>query len=395
MKRIFIALSLLCVPLLVFSENKIKMVTYFPVPYVAYSKINASKQLDIGLTSACEMNLGCSESGALGIRPLQATTVNLNRGKLDLNTAAAVKSTNVTLGSGSGEANIDFSTNLRIGTLNNGYSLEAADMTVDELKLFASHMKSGGEKFPSCAATGASGAPQVSWQKVKLKKAEEVYLVCGTPEESVCQDKGVKKLGDASLNVLNSNFSKDITCPAGPLGAGKPFPFGPNCSYFKNLGASFPCTYVSYSGISSSLPQEHVRGGSVKLATSLEDDCPDRNRNGKFSCHKSSYENNVSCRDVYKDTSRYSRECYSKTFEEALNSSLPRCRNKFGANSSSSTWYDCWDTDYPDYSCKVYSATTNTGSSGNYSMFKYNNYTYMERYIDCIGVQKYSINCCS
>ena len=186
MKRIFIALSVLCVPLLVFSENKIKMVTYFPVPYVAYSKINASKQLDIGLTSACEMNLGCSESGALGIRPLQATTVNLNRGKLDLNTAAAVKSTNVTLGSGSGEVNIDFATNLRIGTLNNGYSLEAADMTVDELKLFASHMRAGGEKFPSCAATGASGAPQVSWQKVKLTKAEEVYLVCGTPKVSGC-----------------------------------------------------------------------------------------------------------------------------------------------------------------------------------------------------------------
>ena len=194
MKRIFIALSLLCVPLLAFSENKIKMVTYFPVPYVAYSKINASKQLDIGLTSACEMNLGCSESGALGIRPLQATTVNLNRGKLDLNTASAVKSTNVTLGSGSGEANIDFSANLRIGTLNNGYSLEAADMTVDELKLFASHMRTGGEKFPSCAATGASGAPQVSWQKVKLKKAEEVYLVCGSPQESAgsCSDSSYK-----------------------------------------------------------------------------------------------------------------------------------------------------------------------------------------------------------
>ena len=133
------------------------------------------------------MNLGCSESGALGIRPLQATTVNLNRGKLDLNTAAAVKSMNVTLGSGSGEANIDFAANLRIGTLNNGYSLESNDMTVDSLTLFRSHMASDtAAKFPSCAATGASGAPQVSWQKVKLKKAEEVYLVCGSPQESVC-----------------------------------------------------------------------------------------------------------------------------------------------------------------------------------------------------------------
>ena len=187
MKKLFILGAALAVfPSAGLAASAMKMVTFFPVPYVAYSKINAQKQMDVGLTSACEMNLGCAESGALGTRPLQATAVNLNRGKLDLNTAAAVKSTNVTLGSGSGEANIDFATNLRIGTLNNGYSLEAADMTVDELKLFASHMKSGGEKFPSCAATGASGAPQVSWQKVKLKKAEEVYLVCGSPQESVC-----------------------------------------------------------------------------------------------------------------------------------------------------------------------------------------------------------------
>ena len=186
MKRVLIALSLFFVPLSVLAENKIKMVTYFPVPYVAYSKINAQKQMDVGLTSSCEMNLGCAESGALGLRPLQASTVNLNRGKLDLNTASAVKSTNVTLGSGSGSATLDFKTNVRIGTLNNGYSLESGDMTVDELKLFASHMRAGGEKFPSCASTGASGAPQISWQKVKLKKAEEVYLVCGNPQETTC-----------------------------------------------------------------------------------------------------------------------------------------------------------------------------------------------------------------
>uniref|UniRef100_UPI003D115F88 hypothetical protein n=1 Tax=Candidatus Avelusimicrobium alvi TaxID=3416221 RepID=UPI003D115F88 len=77
--------------------------------------------------------------------------------------------------------------NLRIGTLNNGYSLEATDMNVSSLTLFRSHMSSdSAAKFPSCAATGASGAPQVSWQKVKLKKAEEVYLVCGTPKVSGC-----------------------------------------------------------------------------------------------------------------------------------------------------------------------------------------------------------------
>ena len=209
MKKLFILGAALAVfPSAGLADSTMKMVTYFPVPYVAYSKINAQKQMDVGLTSACEMNLGCAESGALGTPPLQATAVNLNRGKLDLNTAAAVKSTNVTLGSGSGEANIDFATNLRIGTLNNGYSLESNDMTVDELKLFASHMKSGGEKFPSCAATGASGAPQVSWQKVKLKKAEEVYLVCGNPGDvSKCEP------------THNGQETYTETCPSGQTGS--------------------------------------------------------------------------------------------------------------------------------------------------------------------------------
>ncbi len=47
-------------PIAISAENKISMVTYFPVPYVAYSKINVGKQLDVGLTSSCEMNLGCA-----------------------------------------------------------------------------------------------------------------------------------------------------------------------------------------------------------------------------------------------------------------------------------------------------------------------------------------------
>ena len=260
MKRIFIALSLLCVPLLAFSENKIKMVTYFPVPYVAYSKINASKQLDIGLTSACEMNLGCSESGALGIRPLQATTVNLNRGKLDLNTASAVKSTNVTLGSGSGEVNIDFATNLRIGTLNNGYSLEATDMNVSSLTLFRSHMSSdSAAKFPSCAATGASGAPQVSWQKVKLKKAEEVYLVCGTPKVSGCDasskpstpsPRTCNTCGTQSATVSCNESTGQWQTVWGSCSVSSSSQCGPACTWTRNAWLSFSESW-STAGVSS------------------------------------------------------------------------------------------------------------------------------------------------
>lgn len=187
--KYLIVLSLLLVPLLLFAENKIKMVTYFPVPYVAYSKVNAQKQLDVGLISDCQMNLGCTTADGFPTDryPLNVTTANLNKGKLELNNASAVKSTNVMLGSGAGEADMDFKTNLRLETLQNGYSLESDAMTVDELKLFVSHMRAGGEKFPSCAATGAEGAPQISWQKLKLKGTEEVYLMCGLGVQGACE----------------------------------------------------------------------------------------------------------------------------------------------------------------------------------------------------------------
>lgn len=186
MKRVLFIFFLAACACPAAAQNKIQMVTYFPVPYVAYSRVNPQKQLDVGLTSACEMSLGCSESGALGHRPLQAATVNLNTGGLDFNAAAAVKSTNVTLGSGAGEANIDFATNLRVGELKNGYTLQAdTAIEVEALTLFAGHMASAAAaKFPDCQATGAPGAPQVSWRKLQLKDKEQVYLVCGLPKDS-------------------------------------------------------------------------------------------------------------------------------------------------------------------------------------------------------------------
>ena len=76
MKRLFI-FSLLLLSSAAYAKNKISMVTYFPVPYVAYSQVNTTDQMDIGLTSACSMKLGCSEDSAT----LNATRVNLKGGK--------------------------------------------------------------------------------------------------------------------------------------------------------------------------------------------------------------------------------------------------------------------------------------------------------------------------
>ena len=198
MKKILGILFALIMPIAISAENKISMVTYFPVPYVAYSKINVGKQLDVGLTSSCEMNLGCAESGAAGNRPLNVSTANLNMGELDLNTGIAAQSTDVSLGSGTGIAQLDFESSVRIGTMNNGYSMEVDEMSVDTLKLFPSRIKN---EFPSCAATGASGAPQVSWQKLQLKGKEEVFLVCGAPKEETPNCTGVKSKWDGTRCV--------------------------------------------------------------------------------------------------------------------------------------------------------------------------------------------------
>lgn len=171
-------------------EHKIEMVTYFPVPYVAYSQIKPTKQLDVGTATACEMNLGCAESGEAGVLPLYVTgNMYLKKGQLDFNSAAAVYSNVVRLGNGTGAANLDFGSNLRVGAINNGYTLDADQTTVDTLDLFPGRINNS---FPSCAAVG--GTSSISWQELQLKDRKETYLVCGDAKEvtPTCSDRTYK-----------------------------------------------------------------------------------------------------------------------------------------------------------------------------------------------------------
>ena len=78
------------------------------------------------------------------------------------------------IGNGYGVAHLDFSDNLRLTTLTNGYTMEANQMTVDTLNLFPDQIKNS---FPSCAAVG--GSTNISWQNLKLNKETETYLMCG------------------------------------------------------------------------------------------------------------------------------------------------------------------------------------------------------------------------
>ena len=174
MKKIFIGLCFLLasIPSMAAGANKMTMVTYFPVKYVAYSQVDVMKQMDVGLTSACQMNLGCSADE--GFNTGKSLRVNnllkIAGGKLELNDAPAIEGSTAHIGSGNGVSDFDFKTSLRVGNYKQGYTLQADNMYLSELNLF-------GYKFPACSGE------TMSWQKLKLKNKEEVYLVCGEAEQ--------------------------------------------------------------------------------------------------------------------------------------------------------------------------------------------------------------------
>lgn len=172
MKKIFLFLGLLALPCIgTAAEKKIQMVTYFPTPYVAYSNVQATTALDIGLTGTCEMELGCDKSG-LALRA--SSTVVVQKGTFDLNAAGRVQSETVTLGKGGGAGTFDFDADLVVTRLENGQSVEAINMQVDNLYLFPSHTTQDGRRFPKCDDI------TMSWQKLS---DNQTYLVCGAVQE--------------------------------------------------------------------------------------------------------------------------------------------------------------------------------------------------------------------
>ena len=169
-------------------KNNIKMVTYFPVPYVAYStvQVDTAGQLDVGLTQAPAMYLGSA-----GRVPLNATEVNLKTGELELDNIKYILGGNdLSLGEPSSvpsAGKLAFSKNLRINEMEagslvaeKGYDSSAEipfAMTVNSLSLF-------GKTFPACEGE------KMVWQNLQLQEAtqQETYLMCGTPSTpSVCQ----------------------------------------------------------------------------------------------------------------------------------------------------------------------------------------------------------------
>ena len=219
MKKLLIGLCFLCAstPSMAAGANKMTMVTYFPVKYVAYSQVDVMKQMDVGLTSACQMNLGCSADE--GFNTGKSLRVNnllkIAGGKLELNDAPAIEGSTARIGSGNGVGDFNFETSLRVGNYKQGYTLQTDNMYLSELNLF-------GYKFPKCEGE------TMSWQKLKLKNKEEVYLVCGEAEEGsascdMTSDDVLNSVQSCEEGAHNPNWRQgtwntdtcSCTCPAG------------------------------------------------------------------------------------------------------------------------------------------------------------------------------------
>ena len=213
--------AVLCLPAYAAqTKNTMKMVSYFPVPYVAYDTVSANNAMDIGILNQCAMdiNKGSTNLGGSACSLYlygNATGADLNRGllnvaagKLDLNsnvTNARIVSKKVQIGKDmttiggwldiglpSGKAK-DYDA-LYISSLKNTGSSFRVTSKENGAKVNSFHMFNEiSNDFPGCAGT-------VTWKELELaadvdtnKTYTDVYLVCdGTgvnpPPDSVCTE---------------------------------------------------------------------------------------------------------------------------------------------------------------------------------------------------------------
>ena len=222
MKKLFLLFAgLLCAPAVfaasTTTKNTMKMVAYFPVPYVAYDTVSATQALDVGILNECRMSLGENQSNlggsncslylygaADGTDDARRGLLNVSAGKLDLNATGfadipLIKSTTVLVGNGGqpsyglleigkpGNKDPDFNALYISSLANGGDSLRVIgrgntgnDMAakVTEFKMFDEIANN----FPACNGI-------VTWQELELggnatnnKTYKDVYLVCGNAE---------------------------------------------------------------------------------------------------------------------------------------------------------------------------------------------------------------------
>ncbi len=175
-------LGVLSVP--AFSDNAVKMVTYFPVPYAAYNNVFVSQKFDVGTTTgAFTLNLG---NNACNNTTLKAENVNLLNitDNSTLSFANDIYTENALFGdkNATGPVNMKFK-DLRINTLNNNSTYAVKDVSANDWTVHGNMYMAedsfvttnDAAKLPQCENT-------VRWKQLKIGGKQGYYLVCGEGE---------------------------------------------------------------------------------------------------------------------------------------------------------------------------------------------------------------------
>ena len=280
MKKLFLfVVGLLCAQAVfaasTTTKNTMKMVAYFPVPYVAYDTVSATQTMDVGVLKKCEMSLGENQSNlgysncslylygaADGTDDARRGLLNVSAGKLDLNATGftstpIIRSSKVLVGNGGqpsyglleigkpGNKDLNFNA-LYIGSLaDSGDSLRVIgrgntgnDMAakVTEFKMFDEI----DNNFPACNGI-------VTWQELELggnatnnKTYKDVYLVCGNAEPAAPDP-------EPELTCANHDYKfahKSECCPKMPQSDGvcwtESFVWGPIKAIEGNFTIQYP-----------------------------------------------------------------------------------------------------------------------------------------------------------
>lgn len=198
--------------------SNIKMVSYFPVPYVSYSDLKVSNTCDVGLGNSCTLNATSlvvqSTTTATANAALNTGTVLVKEGNLELfspNTAdSALSGTALNVGNGSnaGNARLSVGGNLTVdGTFlheNTVTNLTSTNLaTIQSLQLQGGTEGASYLTFPTCDATDN----KISWANLTIDGKNGVYLVCG---EGIDATPCVRREGTPIL--LSDSDPKEDTC---------------------------------------------------------------------------------------------------------------------------------------------------------------------------------------
>ncbi len=262
-----------------FAADNIKMVTYFPVPYLAYNELGVVGTCDLGLMGTCGLDAG----KYLSVRPNAGVAQSgLNRGvlalkgsELDLQSTALsphVQSYVLRVGdqptSKAQEALLTFRHRLEVGSLQGDLQSIEADNTayMDSLTLF-------GSTFPTCTLNNH----KIGWKRLTFDQHESTFLVCGEGEAD-CTD----QYGEWTT-ILDGTLAPVDTCN------------GNTTSAFTCSGTAMTCRDVVTTANNKTFYKATY--GTAKNRTNESDTC-DGDAVNKYTPLCSSFS---SCKDVYRE----------------------------------------------------------------------------------------------